>query len=308
MAKHSVKKYKSKVKTKRNRNKKNKRSIKKNRHTRKGGINFGIKDKIKKTFNKGKVAISDARGTSDLVSFLNGIPAYNKQVLMSKFLTLSLDDSPEKLDELETQKQRYINDTLPDVEPKILEKHPLQLIIDKYSLSREKIEKEKEKAFKTDDEKKPNPIVLLSNNPKKSNNINYSEQKYAEYIQEKGLADIKYQYVSHNAIGDLSKFVASDNEETIKNAIKNNSTEGVEDRDDVNVSNRPPILRSYYVPVKSDKYSNMFKRENIDTKDEEEGEENNTEKNDEKVTEETEETEETEKTEKTEKTENNEEK
>merc|ERR1711965_851213 len=141
MTKHSIKKYKSKLKTKRNRNRKN------NRHTRKGGINFGIKDKIKKAFNKGKVAISNARGTSDLVTFLNGIPEYNTQVLMNKFLTLSLDDNEGKLDELETQKQRYIKDTLPEVDPKILKKHPLQLIIDKYSLTREEIEEEKEKAF-----------------------------------------------------------------------------------------------------------------------------------------------------------------
>merc|ERR1711965_147901 len=266
MTKHSIKKYKSKLKTKRNRNRKN------NRHTRKGGINFGIKDKIKKTFNKGKVAISNARGTSDLVTFLNGIPEYNKQVLMNKFLTLSLDDDEGKLDELETQKQRYINDTLPDVEAKILKKHPLQLIIDKYSLTREKIEKEKEKAFNAGDEKnRKNPIVLLTNNPKTDDNISYSHQLYAEYNKD-GKADIKNQYVSHTAVGDNSKFVASENEEKIKTAIKGKNIDDndVKDRDDVGVSNRPPILRSYYVPVKSDKYSNMFKREKIDEEEEEE--------------------------------------
>ena len=273
MTKHSIKKHKSKLKTKRNRNKKNKRSIKnnrkKNRHTRKGGINLGLKDKFTKFFNKGKTAISNVRGTGDLVTFLNGIPSYNKQVLMNKLLTLSLDDTREKLNELETQKERYINGILNGVDDKILKNHPLQLLIDKYSLTTEKIEYERTKAFNAGDEKNPkNPIVLLTNNPKTHDNISYSHQLYAEYNKD-GKATINNQYVSHSAIGDPSIFIASEKEDAIKTAIKEEKTDDddVKDRDKFGVSNKPPITRSYYVPVKSDKYSNMFKGEKIDKKD-----------------------------------------
>lgn len=284
MTKYTRKNQKSKIKSRKKRNT-NKRTKRRKRFTRKGGIFGKVMDKARGAFDSARGKFNSAKESfkkaKDITNFLNGIPTYNQKILMNKLLTLSLDDSPEKLNELDSQKKKYINDLYGDkVDTKILEKHPLNIVINDNGLSSDKIKEQKSKAFTTKDSK--SPIVLLESGPKKTDNgKTYTSQLYAEYkgdestVQQKGgrsrkmrgglkynqkggaTVDIKNQYVSHTKIGPM--YLASDNESTLKTAIDSGTSgDGTEDRDKVGVKNIMPEVESYYVPHMVSKYKSLY--------------------------------------------------
>ena len=277
MTKYTRKKQKSKIKSRKKRNT-NKRTKRRKRFTRKGGIFGKVMDKARGAFDSAKESFKKAK---DITNFLNGIPTYNQKILMNKLLTLSLDDSPEELNKLEVQKKKYIDDLYgKKINTKILEKHPLNVVINDNGLSSDKIKEQKSKAFTPKDSK--SSIVLLESGPKKTDNgKTYTSQLYAEYkgdeppVQQNGgrsrkmrgglkynqkggaSVDIKSQYVSHTKIGDM--YLASDNETTLKTAIDDGkSGNGTEDRDKVGVKNIMPEVESYYVPPMVSKYKSLY--------------------------------------------------
>ena len=264
MTKYTRKKQKSKIKSRKKRNT-NKRTKRRKRFTRKGGIFGKVMDKARGAFNSAKESFKKAK---DITNFLNSIPTYNQKILMNKLLTLSLDDSPEELNKLEVQKKKYIDDLYVDkintkIYTKILEKHPLNVVINDNGLSSDKIKEQKSKAFTTKISKPP--IVLLESGPKKTKTgKTYTYQLYAEYkgdepsVKQSGASvDIKSQYVSHTKIGDM--YLASDNETTLKTAIDDGkSGNGTQDRDKVGVKNIMPEVESYYVPHMVSKYKSLY--------------------------------------------------
>ena len=277
MTKYTRKKQKSKIKSRKKRNT-NKRTKRRKRFTRKGGIFGKVMDKARGAFDSAKESFKKAK---DITNFLNSIPTYNQKILMNKLLTLSLDDSPEELNKLEVQKKKYIDDLYgKKINTKILEKHPLNVVINDNGLSSDKIKEQKSKAFTPKDSK--SSIVLLESGPKKTDNgKTYTSQLYAEYkgdeppVQQNGgrsrkmrgglkynqkggaSVDIKSQYVSHTKIGDM--YLASDNETTLKTAIDDGkSGNGTEDRDKVGVKNIMPEVESYYVPPMVSKYKSLY--------------------------------------------------
>ena len=264
MTKYTRKKQKSKIKSRKKRNT-NKRTKRRKRFTRKGGIFGKVMDKARGAFNSAKESFKKAK---DITNFLNSIPTYNQKILMNKLLTLSLDDSPEELNKLEVQKKKYIDDLYADkintkIYTKILEKHPLNVVINDNGLSSDKIKEQKSKAFTTKISKPP--IVLLESGPKKTKTgKTYTYQLYAEYkgdepsVKQSGASvDIKSQYVSHTKIGDM--YLASDNETTLKTAIENDeASAGTQDRDKDGVKNIMPEVESYYVPHMVSKYKSLY--------------------------------------------------
>ena len=122
---------------------------------------------------------------SEFENFFAEIPPWNQKILLNKLLTLSLDDSDPEMNKLETQQKRVVDDFLSGItdeedKKKIRETHRLNLLIEKYNLSSEKLNEMKIDCFRSDN--KNTPVTLLTEKlPIKEpsdGSIKYHKQEY----------------------------------------------------------------------------------------------------------------------------------
>ena len=157
------------------------KKLRKTRRRKKGG------NDVKSAFSSFSQSAKDNMlgKKSEFENFFAEIPPWNQKILLNKLLTLSLDDSDQEINKLETQQKRVVEDFLSGIsdeedKKKIRETHRLNSMIEKYNLSSEKLNEMKVDCFRSDN--KNAPVTLLTEKlPIKEpsdGSIKYHKQEY----------------------------------------------------------------------------------------------------------------------------------